>query len=132
MWISCFLLFHLQNSTQNYNVSCILTLPPYQRQGYGKTLIDFSYKLSRVEGKVGSPEKPLSDMGLLAYRSYWKDVLLEYLCKSPTAKELSVKAFAEERGINPSDIISTLQYLGMIKYWKGQHVILRREGEHMF
>lgn len=26
----------------NYNVSCILTLPPYQRKGYGRLLIDFS------------------------------------------------------------------------------------------
>lgn len=31
-----------KNSFQNYNVSCILTLPPYQRQGYGRLLIDFS------------------------------------------------------------------------------------------
>ena len=30
-------------------------------------------------------------------------------------------------GINPGDIISTLQVLGMIKYWKGQHVILKKE-----
>ena len=30
-------------------------------------------------------------------------------------------------GINPGDIISTLQFLGMIKYWKGQHVILKKE-----
>lgn len=31
----------------NYNVSCILTLPPYQRKGYGRLLIDFSeYMLS--------------------------------------------------------------------------------------
>jgi len=115
-----------KNSSQNYNVSCILTLPPYQRQGFGRLLIDFSYRLSRAEGKAGSPEKPLSDLGLISYRAYWKDVLLEYLCKYP-AKELSVKAFAEERGINPSDIISTLQLMGMIKYWKGQHLILRKE-----
>ena len=30
-------------------------------------------------------------------------------------------------GISPNDIISTLQYMGMIKYWKGQHLILKRQ-----
>ena len=115
-----------KNSVLNYNVSCILTLPPYQRQGYGRLLIDFSYLLSRAEGKIGSPEKPLSDLGLITYRAYWKDVLLEYICNYPE-KEISIKAFSEEMGINPNDIISTLQYMGMIKYWKGQHLILKRE-----
>jgi len=31
-----------KDSFLNYNVSCIMTLPPYQRQGYGRLLIDFS------------------------------------------------------------------------------------------
>lgn len=31
-----------KNSFLNYNVSCILTLPPYQRKGFGRLLIDFS------------------------------------------------------------------------------------------
>ncbi len=115
-----------KNSFQNYNVSCILTLPCYQRQGYGRLLIDFSYLLSRVENKVGSPEKPLSDLGLITYRAYWKDVILEYMCNY-AEKEISIKNFSEEMGINSYDIVSTLQYLGMIKYWKGQHVILKKE-----
>lgn len=38
-----------KESTEDYNVACILTLPPYQRRGYGKLLIEFS------EWKTGQP-----------------------------------------------------------------------------
>ena len=31
-----------KESTEDYNVACILTLPPHQRKGYGKLLIEFS------------------------------------------------------------------------------------------
>ncbi|XP_043519495.1 histone acetyltransferase KAT7 isoform X1 [Frieseomelitta varia] len=115
-----------KTSFLNYNVSCILTLPPYQRQGYGRLLIDFSYLLTRVEKKIGSPEKPLSDLGLISYRSYWKDVLLQYLCNFG-GKELSVKDISKEMAIDSYDIVSTLQALGMMKYWKGKHIILKKQ-----
>ncbi|XP_061447234.1 histone acetyltransferase KAT7 isoform X3 [Rhineura floridana] len=115
-----------KNSFLNYNVSCILTMPQYMRQGYGKMLIDFSYLLSKVEEKVGSPERPLSDLGLISYRSYWKEVLLRYL-HNFQGKEISIKEISQETAINPVDIVSTLQALQMLKYWKGKHLVLKRQ-----
>ena len=37
LWI-----FQEKESSEDYNVACILTLPQYQRMGYGKLLIEFS------------------------------------------------------------------------------------------
>lgn len=109
-----------KESPENNNVACILILPPYQRKGYGKFLIAFSYELSKREGVIGSPEKPLSDLGRLSYRSYWAYTILELIqeCRTVCLKELS-----EISGITQDDIIYTLQSMKMVKYWKGQHVI---------
>ncbi|XP_066893673.1 histone acetyltransferase KAT5 isoform X7 [Kogia breviceps] len=46
-----------KESTEDYNVACILTLPPYQRRGYGKLLIEFmrSVKLPASRRRMSSP-----------------------------------------------------------------------------
>lgn len=114
-----------KQSLMNYNLSCILILPQFMTRGYGRLLIDFSYLLSRVEGKLGSPERPLSDLGLLSYRSYWRSKVLAYLELHVDDVEILVKDVSAETGILSNDIISTLQYFGLVKYWKGKHVILK-------
>ncbi|KZP26050.1 hypothetical protein FIBSPDRAFT_820112 [Athelia psychrophila] len=67
-----------KTSYDDYNLACIITLPPYQRKGYGMLLIEFSYELSRRAGKVGTPERPLSDLGLRSYLTYWVSTLIRY------------------------------------------------------
>eukprot|EP00531_Pseudo-nitzschia_arenysensis_P001489 CAMPEP_0116148286 /NCGR_PEP_ID=MMETSP0329-20121206/18270_1 /TAXON_ID=697910 /ORGANISM="Pseudo-nitzschia arenysensis, Strain B593" /LENGTH=562 /DNA_ID=CAMNT_0003644397 /DNA_START=157 /DNA_END=1845 /DNA_ORIENTATION=- len=130
-------------SAEGYNLACILTFPQHQQHGYGKFIISLSYELSKRESKVGSPEKPLSDLGKVSYRSYWTYVLLHLLAKynplegknanangqcqpvgdSSTASNLTIKDISMTTAMKQEDIISTLQYLDMIRSWKGQHVV---------
>lgn len=108
---------------EEYNLACILTFPQYQKHGYGKFIISLSYELSKREGKTGSPEKPLSDLGKISYRSYWTHVLYNILADHDPKADISIKDISMRTGIKTEDIISTLQYLDMIKCWKGQHVV---------
>ena len=94
-----------KESAEAYNVACILTLPQHQRKGYGKLLIEFSYELSKREGKLGSPEKPLSDLGLLGYRAYWQEKIVELLLDSED--EISLDEIAQRTSITHGDIMLT-------------------------
>eukprot|EP00873_Tetraselmis_striata_P022574 jgi/Tetstr1/442838/TSEL_003215.t1 len=108
-------------SEEGYNLACILTLPAYQRRGYGKFLIAFSYELSKIENKVGTPERPLSDLGLVSYRGYWTRELLQVIRERES--KISIKQLSDLTAIKTDDIISTLNHLQLIQYQKGQHVI---------
>ncbi|GFO12511.1 histone acetyltransferase [Plakobranchus ocellatus] len=99
---------------QKFNVSCIMTMPQYMRKGYGRLLIDFSYLLSRREECAGSPEKPLSALGAVSYKAYWRSVLLETFSVG-MEKPISIKDISEKTGICPLDILQTLKDLDFLK-----------------
>ena len=48
---------------------------------------DTGYLLTRREDKVGSPERPLSDLGLISYRSYWREVILTHMLQLVTRNQ---------------------------------------------
>lgn len=111
-------------SEPGYNLACILTLPCHQRKGYGRFLIQFSYELSKIEKRVGHPEKPLSDLGLLSYRSYWSWVILGLLL-SWTEDEISIADILKHTSIRVEDIIATLTHHNMIRIGPtGTHAIV--------
>lgn len=118
-------------SDVGYNLACILTFPSHQRKGYGRFLIAFSYELSKKEEKVGSPEKPMSDLGQQAYKPYWNSTIVDFLYQQSRYQEengggagrLSIMDISKKTSIMAEDIIFTLNQLGILKFINGVYFI---------
>lgn len=101
-----------KHCSQKNNVSCIMILPQYQNYGYGRFLIEFSYLLSKEENSLGTPEKPLSDLGKISYMNYWKYSILKVISDKD---EVTIKDISDYTNMTPTDIESALHYWKMIK-----------------
>lgn len=100
----------------DYNLSCILTLPTFRRSGFGFFLMEFSYLLSKREFKLGTPEKPFSDLGLITYKNFWKIKTAETLIKLYEAnmKFVTLDELSNLTGMIPTDIIFGLEELQVL------------------
>jgi hypothetical protein len=48
-------------------------------------------QLSRLEGKVGTAERPLSDLGAVSFKSYWTKAVLDVLRDSKNDISVQVR-----------------------------------------
>ena len=106
-----------KSPVENNNLSCIMVLPPYQSNGVGKFLIDLCYEIAKREGRIGTPERPLSDLGARSYHSYWRDRILDYvlLMGANGEMEVSFDSIMQETGIALKDIVETLMQNGIVE-----------------
>lgn len=114
-----------KESADGYNVACILTLPQYQRMGYGKLLIEFSYELSKRKTKlvllrnlcliwVSYPIEPIGPDTLIT-------LLVEH------QKEITIDEISSMTSMTTTDILHTAKTLNILRYYKGQHIIFLNE-----
>nr|GAT58853.1 ham group protein [Mycena chlorophos] len=90
-------------SFDDYNLACIVTLPPYQRGGWGTLMIEASYEISFRAGKAGgTPERPLSDLGLRSYLSYWVATLLRFF------RQITAVRLPPTRASTPTSVVNGL------------------------
>lgn len=95
-----------------------MILPQYQKYGYGRFLIEFSYLLSKEENSLGGPEKPLSDLGMISYMNYWKYKILKTIYD---LDEISIDEISQHTNMTSADIMSALNYWKMVKRRNGEN-----------
>jgi len=66
-------------------------------------------------------------LGLLSYRSYWVDILLEIFYSTPKGSELSIHEISLTTAITPDDILNTLNTLDLIKQYRGGYILVLSE-----
>lgn len=101
-------------SWDNNNLACILIFPPWQRKGLGKILMGVSYELSKREGRIGGPEKPLSELGKKAYITFWEARITKAILRMRTKTTMTVREIAEACWVLPEDVIVVLQEMDII------------------
>ncbi|ATY66823.1 histone acetyltransferase MYST2 [Cordyceps militaris] len=111
-------------SWDNNNLACILVFPPWQRKGLGALLMGVSYEISRREGILGGPEKPISDLGKKGYKRFWSGEIARWLLSlddggpqiPPPGMELMVDVgdCSDATWITPDDCLGVLRDMGVL------------------
>ncbi|KAL6804247.1 acyl-CoA N-acyltransferase [Trichoderma sp. SZMC 28012] len=111
-------------SWDNNNLACILIFPPWQRKGLGALLMGASYEISRREGIMGGPEKPISDLGKKGYQRFWAGEIARWLLSldvSQTDQEkgqetlVDVEDCSQATWITPEDCLGVLRDMGVVE-----------------
>lgn len=101
-------------SWDNNNLACILVFPPWQRKGLGKILMGVSYELSKREGRLGGPEKPLSELGRKGYLRFWEARVAGAILGTKAKTTMSISDIAEACWMLPEDVLFTLKEMGIV------------------
>ncbi|KAI2780053.1 acyl-CoA N-acyltransferase [Daldinia loculata] len=115
-------------SWDNNNLACILVFPPWQRKGLGALLMGVSYEISRREGILGGPEKPISELGRKGYKRFWAGEIARWLLelKIPEGQGeddiegekgtlITVEEVSKATWIVPEDCLAVLREMGVVE-----------------
>lgn len=101
-------------SWDNNNLACILIFPPWQRKGLGSLLMGVSYEISRMEGIMGGPEKPISELGRKGYGRFWGAEIARWIL-STRETVVDVEECSEATWIAPEDCLAVLRDMEVVE-----------------
>jgi histone acetyltransferase HTATIP len=72
-----------------------------------------SYELSKRDGRIGGPERPLSIAGATSYAQYWSRTIGQLLLKSRQNKPITVAEISAASHILADDVVGALIAMGL-------------------
>ena len=73
-----------------------------------------SYELSQREGRIGGPEKPLSELGMKGYARFWQARVARTVLGMKTKAALTIREIAEICWMLPEDVLVTLKEMELL------------------
>lgn len=88
-----------------------------------------SYELSKREGRIGGPEKPLSELGKRGYMRFWESRVTKAILKMRAKSSISVHDIALECWMLDEDVIAVLKEMDLLETRKkgNAKAMLRKE-----
>lgn len=75
-----------------------------------------SYELSKREGRIGGPEKPLSELGKKGYVRFWQATVAQFILRELRGRAaLTVGEIARACWVLPEDVIVALNGMGLFE-----------------
>jgi len=83
-------------------------------------LMGASYELSKRDGRLGGPERPLSAPGAASYAIYWGRVVAKMILEKPSNKAVDVKEIVKATCMVTEDVIGALLDMGVVEGGTGK------------
>ena len=77
-----------------------------------------SYELSKREGRIGGPEKPLSELGRKSYLRFWQARVAREVLRTRSKSSLEVQELAERCAMLVDDVVAALKEMGVCEVRK--------------
>lgn len=91
-------------------------------------MIEFSYHLSKLENKKGTPERPLSDLGFRSFVTFWAINIIRYLLSKDKLAKLNIQSISDDLFFDPNDVLYILENFKILRKVGNQtQLFLKRE-----
>lgn len=83
-----------------------------------------------MEGRKGTPERPLSDLGFRSYVVFWAIRIIRFLLET-TSSKLTIQHISDETNIDPNDVHYILENFRILRKSSGVNSQMYMKKEYL-